>query len=189
MNQYSESELVFLLQGGEITAFNELYERNWKLLYRVAYRSVCSQDEAMDLVQNVFVTLWDTRTNLRADKSVSAYLFTILKNNIINFYRRQNLSKAAVEKLTPLKQEAPSTEEAFYAKELSLQINSEIALLPNKMQEIFILSRKEHRSVAEISAQLKISPRTVKNQLSNALRILRSRLNVIKSSQILKMLF
>ncbi len=178
MKNYSEAELINLLKGGNIPVFNEFYKRNWKALYNLAYRSTCSQDEAMDMVQNVFVTLWNNRKNLNSGKSVQAFLFTILKNNIINFYRKETLKKRKMDEILSPTTHTPTNEEVFFAKELSTRINGEIELLPQKMQQVFILSRREHKSVLEISKELNIAPRTVKNQLSNALKILRTRLDI-----------
>lgn len=178
MRNYSETKLVILLRKNEVKAFDELYKRNWKLLYRVACRSLGCEDEAMDLVQNVFVSFWNSRHRLQTDKSVSAYLFTTLKNNLINFYRRENLKRSNMEVFKHIPQMVPSVEDIYFAKELSFQINGEIEHLPHKMQQIFILSRKEHKTITEISNQLNLAPRTVKNQLSNALKILRSRLRL-----------
>lgn len=178
MKNHSEAELINLLKAGDIPAFDEFYKRNWKPLYNLAYRSVCCQDEAMDLVQNVFVILWDNRKNLNPDKCIEAFLFTILKNNIINFYRKEAVKRRKMEVIASPTTNTPTNEEVFFAKELSQRINGEIDLLPQKMQQVFILSRREHKSVLEISQELNIAPRTVKNQLSNALKTLRTRLDI-----------
>jgi len=69
-------------------------------------------------------------------------------------------------------------EDSLIAKELSVTIEGEIRELPKKMQEVFILSRQQNLSVNEISETLNITPRTVKNQLSNALKILRTKLGI-----------
>jgi RNA polymerase sigma-70 factor (ECF subfamily) len=71
-----------------------------------------------------------------------------------------------------------TNEDNLMAKELSIVIDGEIRELPRKMQEVFILSRRQHLSVNEISETLNITPRTVKNQLSNALKILRTKLGM-----------
>jgi RNA polymerase sigma-70 factor (ECF subfamily) len=151
-------------------------------MYRVAYRSVCSQDDAMDVVQNTFISFWSNRAKLRPNGSVNALLFTILKNNIINFYRKQNMHRMKLGTMSTVSEEISSSEESLYAKELLAQIHGQVELLPGRMQQIFILSRQEHMSVSEISERLNIAPRTVKNQLSNALKILRSRLSVIRNT-------
>jgi RNA polymerase sigma-70 factor (ECF subfamily) len=175
----SEIELIVLIKEGDIRAFDEFYKRNWRVLYQTAYRSTSSQEDAKDLVQTVFISLWNCRQNLNPDAYTPSYLFRILKNNIINFYKQDSARKKRLEKLLYLDEANQYTnEDNLMAKELSIVIDGEIRELPRKMQEVFILSRQQHLSVNEISETLNITPRTVKNQLSNALKILRTKLGM-----------
>jgi RNA polymerase sigma-70 factor (ECF subfamily) len=175
----SEIELIILIRDGDIRAFNEFYKRNWRALYQMAYRSTCSQEDAKDLVQTVFINLWNGRTSLQANRYNASYLFMILKNNIINFYKQDTARRKRLEKLLQLDADSQYTnEDNLIAKELSVVIDGEIRELPRKMQEVFILSRQQNLSVNEISETLNITPRTVKNQLSNALKILRTKLGM-----------
>jgi len=175
----SEIELIVLIKEGDIRAFDEFYKRNWRVLYQTAYRSTSSQEDAKDLVQTVFISLWNCRQNLNSDAYTPSYLFKILKNNIINFYKQDSARRKRLEKLLYLDEANQYTnEDNLMAKELSIVIDGEIRELPRKMQEVFILSRQQHLSVNEISETLNITPRTVKNQLSNALKILRTKLGM-----------
>ena len=161
-----------------ISAFDDFYRHNWKALFHIAYSAVSSEEEAKDLVQNAFINFWNARDKLDSSKNIKAYLFTSLKNGIINFYKREIIRKNKIAHITTANQSYSPLDENYNAKELSREINKEIAHLPRKMQEIFILSRHQHLSVLEISQHLNITQRTVKNQLSNALRILRARMDV-----------
>ncbi|NHA02310.1 RNA polymerase sigma-70 factor [Mucilaginibacter sp. HC2] len=175
----SEIELIVLIKEGDIRAFDEFYKRNWRVLYQTAYRSTSSQEDAKDLVQTVFINLWNCRQNLNPDAYTPSYLFKILKNNIINFYKQDSARRKRLEQLLYLDEvNQYTTEDNLMAKELSIVIDGEIRELPRKMQEVFILSRQQHLSVNEISETLNITPRTVKNQLSNALKILRTKLGM-----------
>lgn len=175
----SEIELIILIKEGNIQAFNEFYKQNWRALYQMAYRSTCSQEDAKDLVQTVFINLWNCRYSLQPDRYNTSYLFRMLKNNIINFYKQDSARKKRLEKLLQLDNADQYTnEDSLIAKELSVVIEGEIRELPRKMQEVFILSRHQNLSVNEISETLNITPRTVKNQLSNALKILRTKLGM-----------
>lgn len=175
----SEIELVTLIKAGDIRAFDEFYKRNWKALYQTAYRSTCSEEDAKDLVQTVFINLWNNRYNLNPDVYSTSYLFRILKNNIINFYKQDLARRKRLENLLqPDYINQYTNEDKLIAKELSIVIDGEIRELPRKMQEVFILSRQQNLSVNEISETLNITPRTVKNQLSNALKILRTKLGM-----------
>jgi RNA polymerase sigma-70 factor (ECF subfamily) len=175
----SEIELIILIKEGNIQAFDEFYKRNWRALYQMAYRSTCSPEDAKDLVQTVFINLWNCRYSLQPDRYNASYLFRMLKNNIINFYKQDSARKKRLEKLLQLDNDDQYTsEDNLIAKELSVVIEGEIRELPRKMQEVFILSRQQNLSVSEISETLNITPRTVKNQLSNALKILRAKLGM-----------
>ncbi|MEZ2334630.1 RNA polymerase sigma factor [Mucilaginibacter sp. RCC_168] len=175
----SEIELIVLIKEGDIRAFDEFYKRNWRMLYQTAYRSTSSQEDAKDLVQTVFINLWNCRQNLNPDAYTPSYLFKILKNNVINFYKQDSARRKRLEQLLYFDEVNQYTnEDNLMAKELSVVIDGEISELPRKMQEVFILSRRQHLSVNEISETLNITPRTVKNQLSNALKILRTKLGM-----------
>ena len=93
MKEVSDSELVSFLQDGSFSAFDELYKRNWERLYKVAYRAVGSEQTSMDLVQDVFLSLWKNRLRLDSTKCLQAFLFTILKNNTINWYKKEMIRK------------------------------------------------------------------------------------------------
>ncbi|MDB5146472.1 MAG: polymerase sigma-70 factor [Mucilaginibacter sp.] len=175
----SEVELIVLIKAGDINAFDEFYKRNWRALYQVAYRSTGSSDDAKDLVQTVFINLWNCRYSLQPDRYNASYLFRSLKNRIINFHKKDSVRKKGIDNLLYLEDTDQYThEDNLMAKELSVTIEGEIRELPKKMQEVFILSRKQNLSVNEISETLNITPRTVKNQLSNALRILRAKIGI-----------
>lgn len=188
MKEVCDSELVSLLKQGSLPAFDELYKRNWKSLYQVAYRAVGSQETAMDLVQDVFLSLWKHRLRMDPEKCLQAFLFTILKNNTINWYKRELLRKNSLQEVQSESRYSSPVEDAYHVKELSALIRGEIQLLPAKMQQVFVLSRYNNMTVSEISTELNIAPRTVKNQLSNALKILRTRINLSKTLGILKIL-
>lgn len=145
----------------------------------MAYRSTGSSDDAKDLVQTVFINLWNCRYNLQPDRYNASYLFRSLKNSIINFHKKDSVRKRGMDNLLYVEDTDQYTQEdSLMAKELSVAIEGEIRELPKKMQEVFILSKQQNLSVNEISETLNITPRTVKNQLSNALKILRTKLGI-----------
>ena len=175
MNNLSQEELILLIKQGNIRAFDQFYKDNWRLLYQTAYRATKSVDDAKDLVQNVFVCFWDSRENLVVERFHVSYLFTSLKNGIINFYKKDEVKRRGLETLIKLDYTPEYTNEDHYiAKELAQKLEIRVTLLPNKMQQVFVLSRYKNLSVNEIADALDIAPRTVKNQLSTALKILRA---------------
>jgi RNA polymerase sigma-70 factor (ECF subfamily) len=181
-NQLSKEQLIALIKEGDIKAFDSFYKQNWRPLYQMAYHSTGSVDDAKDLVQNVFINFWNYRASLNPQLYHTSFLFTSLKNGIINYYKKDEVRRRGVAELLHFDNQPTYTNEDHYvAKELAGQIKSHINQLPQKMQQIFVLSRQNHLSVNEISEALNITPRTVKNQLSNALRILRTRMGLLSA--------
>ena len=175
----SEVELIALIKEGNIKAFDEFYKRNWRGLYQVAYRTTGSEDDAKDLVQAVFIGFWKCRYSLCTDQYNASYLLRALKNNMINLYKKDAIRKRSVNELQQLDTGNEFTsEDSLIAKELAITIEDRIKELPGKMQQVFVLSRHQNLSINEISEKLDIAPRTVKNQISNALKILRTGLEI-----------
>ncbi|QKJ31043.1 RNA polymerase sigma-70 factor [Mucilaginibacter mali] len=182
MKKLSQNELIILICEGNIKAFDQFYKQTWRPLYQVAYRATGSVDDAKDLVQNVFVNFWNIRQEIEVNRFHISYLYTALHNGIANFYKKEAVRKNGLQKVWDAHGVYEYTnEDEYLAKELAVQIDRHIDDLPEKMQQVFILSRREHLSVNDISRELNIAPRTVKNQLSNALRILRAKVGVFLS--------
>lgn len=178
MKKLAQNELISLIQDGDISAFDEFYKQNWRPLYQKAYHATGSVEDAKDLVQNVFINFWDARYSIDVNRYHVSYLFTSLRNGIINLYKKDAVKQRGLEELLHFDNQAAYTSEDNYiAKELAHSLNTQVEELPQKMQRVFVLSRYEHLSINEISETLNITPRTVKNQLSNALRILRTRVS------------
>lgn len=176
MKKLTQNELISLIQNGDIKAFDEFYKQNWRSLYQKAYHATRSVEDAKDLVQNVFINFWDARYSIDAGRFHISYLFTSLRNGIINLYKKDVVKQRALEELLHFdNQPVYTNEDRYIAKELAQSLNTEVEELPQKMQRVFVLSRYEHLTINEISETLNITPRTVKNQLSNALKILRTR--------------
>lgn len=191
VKKLTQVELITLIQNGNISAFDEFYRQNWRALYQMAYHSTGNIDDAKDLVQNVFINFWNTRESIDALKFQPSYLFTSLRNGIINQYKKDAVKKRGAEVMLHQIETANgyTTEDAYIAKEFALQINARVRELPAKMQQVFVLSRYEQLSVKEISESLQIEPRTVKNQLSNAIKILRTKVGLLGLPFILIFLF
>jgi RNA polymerase sigma-70 factor (ECF subfamily) len=180
VKQLPQNEQISLILEGDVKAFDQFYKQNWRPLYHLAYRATTSVDDAKDLVQNVFVNFWNARAEIEVNRFHISYLFISLRNGIANFYKKEAVRKHGLQKVWDVHEEASYTnEDEYLAKELACEIDQYIGNLPEKMQQVFILSRRQHLSVNDISRQLSISPRTVKNQISNALKILRTKVGII----------
>ena len=171
-----DADLVRALGQNDEKAFAEIYERYWRPLHQQAVRKLGRAEDAEEVVQDLFVTLWNKRRTASIQQ-LDAYLFSGLKYKIIDCIRAQLVRKAYAA-TAPHHHKAPSrcTEETLAAADLSLALDASVRNLPSHTQEVFRLSRVEHQSVPEIAARLRVSPKTVEYHLSRSLRMLRKHL-------------
>ena len=178
-NTFTDLELIVLIKEGHEAAFAELYRRYKGCLYLHAYRMLQDKDEAMDIVQEFFANIWARRHTLVIPNTVNSYLYGAIRNRILNFIAHQKVVARYTDTLNNyLEAGTPATDEKFLEKELISLIENEVALLPAKMRQVFELSRKYDLSHKEIATQLNISDKTVKKQVSNAIKIIRLKLKV-----------
>lgn len=175
----SDFELTALLKKGDLIAFNEIYKRFQGLLYIYACKIVKNNDDAEDIVQEVFLYLWDKRLTITINNSISVYLYKAVQYKFMNLLDHKKVRSDYNESLSQfIDQGEFITDFHIRQKEFSKIIEQEIAGLPDKMRQIFELSRKANLSRKEIAEKLNLSEKTVKNQITNALKILRSRLTL-----------
>lgn len=172
---HTDQELLHLLSQGDHQAFEEIYHRYWSPLYGYVYNRFRSRLICQELIQEVFLTLWSKRENAGSIASLSAYLFTGAKYRLLNEMKADRIRKNFAASFTAFRSEEISrvTEEMVAVSDLQEAMDTRISQLPPKCQQIFRLSRHQHQSVADISNALGLSPKTVENQLTKALRILR----------------
>jgi len=171
-----EFQLLTLLQDGDENAFHILYNKYAKQLFYFINRSVKESDDSNDLLQAVFIKIWETRSCIDPEGSFSGYLYTIAKNMICNYYKKKIVVQAYRAFVTDEHtEEDNSVFSSLVYKELSEKINSEINKLPKKRRQIFVMSRRLNMSYKEIAAQLDISENTVDTQIRKALQFLRNK--------------
>lgn len=182
-----DNELVQLLQKGNVVAFDSLFEVYSQKLFGFALKYFKNESDAEELVQEVFVKVWENRQTLKSELSFKSYLFTIALNQIRKHFNKKATSLRYLESLQndPEFMENLTIQEDDY--ELTLrQINLIIEQMPPRRREIFTKSKMEGKSSKEIATELNISAGTVDNQVSEALRFIRTRL---KSENISLLLF
>lgn len=180
-----DRELLTLAQEGETNAFQELYTRYWERLFVHAMAMTSSEDTAKDIVQEIFVELWDKRQELQIKSSLKAYLYRTVKNKVFNIYARNQVHEKYLISLTEFEKQENNADHLLRENLVQSALEKEIAALPHKMRRIFEMSRSEHMSYKEIAEELQISDKTVKKQISNALKILRSKLAFLLHSLLL----
>jgi RNA polymerase sigma-70 factor (ECF subfamily) len=175
---HTDQVLLQQLSQNDQAAFTAIYERYWKLLFREAMNVLRSQKEAEDCVQELFVSLWNRRQSLSIT-TLRAYLHTAIRYQCIDRIEKDMIRGGYLEDFTTYmeaNQTMPSVEEELYARELAANIDQVMDKMPDKMREVFRLSRQEHLTHREIANRLQISEETVKKQIYLALKILKSNL-------------
>ena len=176
---YSDSELFDLLKVRDRAAFTEIYKRYWKVMYVHAVKMLGEKDDAKDIVQDVFVNLWAKGNHIPLNTNLSGYLYVSARNKIINLIHQKNIRKNSSSLALPPEKADNTTFEKIAEKELISVVEKEIQNLPEKMQCIFNLSRKQNLSHKEIANQLSISDKTVKKQIGNAIKLIKPKLNTL----------
>jgi len=175
-----DHELVGLLRVGDRLAYTEIYNRYKFILHTHAYKWMRDREEAMDIIHELFVTLWDKRESIQFSTSLSGYLYVSLRNKIFNRVSRQKLESQYITSLQSFIDRGDCiTDHRVREKELSMLIEKEISALPVKMREVFELSRKSNLSHKEIAEQLGLSDQTVRKHIQHALKILREKLGLV----------
>jgi len=176
----SDLELADLLKLGDPEAFAEIYERYFGVLYLHAYHRLRDKDEAKDLIQELFYALWSKRETLDFRSNFSHYLYTWVRNRIINAISHKQVEAKYISAALTLNAGAEElTDHLVRERQLAAIIEGEIKSLPPKMREVFELSRKSNLTHKAIAEQLDISEQTVRSHVKNALKILRTKLGIV----------
>ena len=171
---WPDAELLKLLRLDDRKAFELLYRKYSRKIYYAAYNLFRDKDVCEDLVQELFIDLWTKRNELNIT-SLEWYLKVAIKNRVLMYIRTQRatLDISAIEMLAG----KYSTDSRLLGHDINRLLDDNVAQLPEKCREVFTLSRKECLSNKEIAARLGISVKTVENQMTIALRYLRSGLS------------
>ncbi len=175
--EYSDEKWIKLLQTDSNKAIDLLFRAYYGELCRAVYRIVPNKNVAEDLTQEVFYELWKKKDNLIIKSTVKGYLKRSAINKSLNYVRDQKMKfDDADEGEIELKDSKHSPQQKLEAADLQKVIDKAIDSLPEKCRVIFVLSRFEALSYQEIANSLGISIKTVENQISKALKILRVKL-------------
>ncbi|MFC4870990.1 RNA polymerase sigma-70 factor [Negadavirga shengliensis] len=158
-------------------AFDAIYEKYWKRLFLYAFKILNDQPACEDMVQEVFVKLWQ-RAGANKITCLEAYLLKSMRYRISNYIRDRKDTAAVDEVLDHLCRQTP-VDLVLEGKQTEEIINKSVRDLPEKRKQIFLLSREEQLSNKEIAYQLNISVRTVEGQLHKALKSIKKNLGEI----------
>ncbi|MBN1415970.1 MAG: RNA polymerase sigma-70 factor [Bacteroidales bacterium] len=168
---------VSLLKQGSSKAFEQLFIKYHKKLYQFCKKFIETSEEAENIVQSVFMEIWENHAGIDEEKSFSGYLFTIARNKIYNGIRKKINEKIYREYITGYDTDGEAeASDGLEVKQLSEMLDNLIESLPDRRKEIFLLSRNNGLTYREIAQQLNISENTVDTQIRNALDFLREEL-------------
>jgi len=177
-------EVIDQIKSGNEKAFRAVYDLYFLRLERFAAAYVIDRREAQDIVQSVFLTLWDRKEDLYSETNINNYLVTLTRNQCLNYLRHV---RAQLNYLTRQEQKNAELLLNYYAleklnenklffDELEIAAKQAIDSLPGQCREVFILSRIEGMKYQEISQKLEVSVKTVEKKMSIALELLRDAL-------------
>ena len=176
MELENEAIGVLLAQRDE-TAFEQVFKTHFKRLHAYAFTILRDEEEAEEMVQQVFFKLWERNENLSLTGSVSAYLYRAVHNESLNYIKHQKVrSDHKLHVAYSMKNEVEHPEKKIKAGELGKKIHSALNELPEQCRTIFQMSRFDELKYREIAEKLGISVKTVENQMGKALKLLRAKL-------------
>ncbi|WP_442591909.1 RNA polymerase sigma-70 factor [Pedobacter sp. AW31-3R] len=175
-NDFTDQEIAELLRSDDEQAFKFLYDKFWEKMYFVAAKRLNDKDEAEEVVQDIFVNLWNRRIKLIIKVSFESYLagavkFEVLKKRAAKF-KKDNMISDISEQSKVIKH---NDSNLYDLRLLEDQLMQTINSLPEKCQVVFTMSRKEGLSNKQIATQLDISEKTVEKHITTALKVIKKR--------------
>ncbi|RKR83330.1 RNA polymerase sigma-70 factor (ECF subfamily) [Mucilaginibacter gracilis] len=179
----TDIQMVGLLKKGDERALTLIYQRHWQSLFRSSFNLLKDKAACEDIIQEIFIKIWDRRATLEIQVSLKAYLYAAMRYEVYRQIKignvREDIFDAIYERL-----HTPAAYGNLEHKELLQQINSIVDTLPDRCREVYKLSREEQLSHKEIAERLDISTKTVENQITKALNHLRTSLGSVLSLEL-----
>lgn len=167
-----DTDLINRIKQDDQTAFRAIFDRYYKLLLAVAINFLKDINAAKDIVQEVFFQVWKKRQTININTSVEAYLKRAVINRSLNLIKYQK-RLTGDENLAVKANDSPSALEELQAEELQDALQKALDGLPERCRLIFVMRRMEGLSHKEIAEKLEISPKTIENQMTKALKVLK----------------
>ena len=178
----SDDELVLALNDGSQLAYTAIYARYHSSLYLFAYSRLGNREEAKDIIHELFLSLWEKRSSIVLTQNLRVYLYTAVRNRILDLIKHQKVSARYIESLQHFMDTQQSeVEEQLLLADLPEKIELAIQSLPDKMRRVFELSRKVNFTRKEIAQELGLSEQTVKSHIHHALKLLKRKLGPLFS--------
>lgn len=188
---YTDLELLEAIRCNDEEAFAELFKRYWKKVHNMAYQRVRSEEVTAEIVQDLFIALWDKRAS-HSITHLPSYLYSAVKNKALNYMAAQVVRKNYWDYCKKFFLDRDNaTENTVEFDELMEAIETGIEHLPEKSQKVFRLNRLEGRSIPEIADTLNLSEKAIQYHLTQSLKKLRLHLKdyIISVNLLILLLF
>jgi len=172
----TDQQILEHLAKNDVQAFDFLYNKYFSKLYGAVYKRLQNRELTEEVIQELFISLWERRGVLTISTTIETYLFSSVKYLVIAQYKKNNLFEKYSNSLNPEVNDTNFTEQVIAFDELNAAYQNSLKLLPERCREIFLLKRTG-LSQREISEKMDISEKTVENQMTKALKILREALS------------
>jgi RNA polymerase sigma-70 factor (ECF subfamily) len=183
----SDAELARKINAGEKNAYQELFERYASRIFQFSLSYLKSQADAEELVQDVFLKIWEKREILDQSKNIKSFIFKVAVNTIYDFIRHKNIENAYNDfARANFETSSNNTWHTVIFDEMQENLQKLVAQLPEQQQKIFHLSKEEGLTSEEIAIKLNLSKRTVENHLYRAVSFLKEN---FKSDSLFSLLF
>lgn len=177
MELVDEILLLSRIREGDRRAFDELYRRYWKQVYNAAYKRLQSYDHAKDIAQDVFTQLWVyLNASTGSIDNLPAYLYTAVRNNVLKSIEKEKKFISVPDVLFTLENLRDHADADMLYSELERSYRAVLEKMPQQQRTIFQMRYQDELSSDAIAQELKISPKTVRNQLGKALIKLKTNL-------------
>ena len=170
--------LLEKVKDGSKIAFNLLFEKHWEKAYSDAYKRVKNEEDAKDIVQEIFTKIWLNRQT-QAIENFPAYLHVSIRNNVIKLLSKQKPIHSFFDILENIPEKNSEADSALLWNEFLKSYEALLEKMPPKRQQIFKLRYHEDLTTKDISLQLGITRKTVQNQLGKAIESMKVALNII----------
>jgi len=182
---HSDDKLMQRLREGDKQAFIEIYEKFWYKIFLIAYQRLRKKELAQELVQNLFLKIWEKRSSLQI-RNIESYLFVSIRHAIIDHINAELLATHYNEYCSIFSAVKEETTERMVAfDEVSNALEEGLNMLPEKSQQVFRLSRLNNWPIDKIARHLALSEKTVQYHLTRSLKFLRTYLKEFTFSALL----
>ena len=173
-SNHTDQELIAFLKQGDEAAYTEIYNRYAIPVFYQVNQMLRDRESSKDVVQELFITLWSKADGIREEANLAGYLYVAARNRVLKFIQKGKVRNDYVSAIAKYANEVNTASLPIIdERELSRILAREIDLLPEKMKQVFEMSRKQNMTHLQIAEELGISDKTVKKQINKALNILR----------------